>query len=106
MTEYLSSGFPSNTALYNAQGNAFDRAIVGVRCGQMLAAALRGAPLQRHVYPDSPTVVGIYARLRAQVRAEGWQTTEHAIPADLAAAAANGDLANNFRAVDTGRLNE
>ena len=59
--------------LYDAQGNAFDRAIIGYRLGPAVAAWLRDEPPPsplpswRHAYPDAAELYYIYDDLACAV---------------------------------------
>ena len=57
---------------YDAQGNAFDRNIVGVRCGAALQGWLGGQPLPPvHHYPTIPQLHALFRTTAAAVTA-GW----------------------------------
>ena len=76
-------------ALYNAQGNHFDRAIVGWRLSRVLLAWAQGGDLPRGPRPlGAADLERLYQRVRIAVEAGGMPAEPVGVPVDVQAAAA------------------
>jgi len=71
MLPYLAGLGLDDRTLFDAQGNAFDRALLGARLGGHIGTWLAGASLPRHVFPSAHDVAQEYALVRAYVQSRG-----------------------------------
>ena len=88
---YLGSLGLSMRAQYDAQGNIFDRAIVGVRLSRAILGWVReGALAARAEALGLGELEVLYQRVRSEVEADGIPAEALGVPADVQAAAATG----------------
>jgi hypothetical protein len=71
MSPYIGQLGLTDRQIFDAQGNALDRAIVGARAGRLLAVWAYGGRLPGHVYPDESRVSAIYQTMRRTLDNEG-----------------------------------
>ena len=83
MGAYLDGLRLSERSLFDAQGNAFDRAILGVRIGRALAAWVSGGSVPSHSFPTPDQVRRIYNQLASEVAAAGHEPHPHPIPTEV-----------------------
>ena len=101
MLPYLRSLGLTDTQIYNAQGNSFDRAIVGLRLGPIVARWLAGGDIPTHVFPTPHTILNVYRRVYANRLAAGWAPTmDRPVPPAVRVA---GDLRRISIAAEHGR---
>ena len=67
-------------ALYDGQGNHFDRCVVPWRISRPVVRWTRGEELPRHAYPDVAHIEEGYQRLRTGVAADGIPVQDEAVP--------------------------
>ena len=88
---YLSSLGLSPRDQYDAQGNIFDRAIIGVRLSRAILDWIRGGALASRAGALGVAELEVlYQRVRREVEAEGIPAEAVGIPLDVQAAAARG----------------
>ena len=70
---YLRTLGLTGAQLYDAQGNAFDRCIVGLRLGPTIARWLAGGDVPVHHYPSPQAILATYRRVYNDRHAAGWR---------------------------------
>ena len=71
--------------MYDAQGNAFDRAILGVRIGAAIQAHLADPAPLRHEYPTPTALQALYEATHYAVTQSWPRTDGHLVPSPLLA---------------------
>ena len=88
---YLEGLDLQDAALYNAQGNFFDRGVVAVRLGRPILGWARGEALSAGPRPRAISELeALYQRVRAAVDDDGIPTQPVGVPVEVQAAAAAG----------------
>ena len=101
MLPYLASLGLDDLQLFNAQGNSFDRAIIGLRLGSTIASWLAGDDVLGHRFPSSDDIMAVYNRVYRDCLDGGWQPSmEDPIPPFVSLA---GNLCRISFAAEDGR---
>ena len=95
---------PTEEAVYNAQGNRFDRNLIGARAGRAIIGWLRGEPLPAHTFPDPHTVMRIWQDMASSLRAQGLAPAAQPAPNDVWPGLQQALTESTQFAADAGRL--
>ena len=87
---YLESLGLTPRALFDGQGNHFDRHVIPCRVSRPIVRWVRGENVPGHAYPAVNTIEDGYQRLRATVEAEGVPAQGEGVPREVRSAAALG----------------
>eukprot|EP00975_Prorocentrum_lima_P005433 1173627-Prorocentrum_lima.AAC.1 len=71
MLSYLRNIGLEGTRLFDAQGNHFDRGIIGLRVGPHLQVWAAGRDLAHHTYPPDQAIRACHAELSRHLAAQG-----------------------------------
>ena len=82
MLPYLTQLGLDELQLFSAQGNSFDRAIVGLRLGSTIASWLAGNEVLEHRFPTADQIMAVYRRVYRDRLEAGWHPPmENPVPA-------------------------
>ena len=84
---YLDSLGLCPRALYDAQGNHFDRHVIPLRVLRPVVRWLQGEDVPRHSYPAVADIEADYQELRVLIEREGLPAQAEGVPRDVQAAA-------------------
>eukprot|EP00975_Prorocentrum_lima_P059194 12411726-Prorocentrum_lima.AAC.1 len=80
MTAYLHTLELPNTILFDAQGNHFDRGVLGIRAGPLIGAWADGAALAHHTFPPEAAIRACQAELSRCLQEQGHTTVDPPFP--------------------------